>query len=137
MFIYYLGFSVPEKARAGKKMLKYRSEDIEEGVVTFFDNRPDKRFGFILDASSGKTMFFHFDSGGNHGSRNRNRVPMKDDRVYFIRIDGDKGPKARLWAFDRFDMVYHMGFKGWLAEGERLPPPDGEALRAFASIGKL
>lgn len=116
-------------------MLKYSSEDVEKGIVTFFDGRPEKRFGFMLDAS-GKKVFFHYNNGGNHGSRTRNRMPMKDDEIHFIRIDvDDRGPKARLWAFDRFDVVYDMRIKGWLKEGERLPQPDGEVLRALVNVG--
>lgn len=114
-------------------MLKYSSADVEKGVVMFFDSRPEKRFGFMLDASGNK-VFFHYNNGGNHGARTRSRVPMKDDEIYFVRIDGDRGPKARLWAFDHFDVVYDMRIKGWLKEGERLPPPDGDVLRALTNV---
>lgn len=110
-------------------MLKYVSEDVEKGVVTFFDSRPEKRFGFMLDASGNK-VFFHYNNGGNHGSRTRSRMPMKDDVIHFIRIDGDdRGPKARLWAFDRFDMFYDMRIKGWLKE-----QPESGALREVSRL---
>jgi len=114
-------------------MLKYCAGDVEKGIVTFFDNRPEKLFGFVADASGNK-VFFHYNNGGNHGSRTR-RIPKKDDEIHFIRIDADKGPRARLWAFDRFDVVYDMRIKGWLKEGEHLPQSDGEVLKALTDVG--
>lgn len=114
-------------------MLKYRSEDVEKGVVTFFDSRPEKRFGFMLDASGNK-VFFHYNNGGNHGSRTRSRMPKKDDEIHFIRIEGDdRGPKARLWAFDRFDMFYDMRIKGWLKQQPHIEAPKTEPIELISS----
>lgn len=38
------------------------SEEVEFGVVKFFDNRRDKRFGFLI-LRGGEELFFHFHAG--------------------------------------------------------------------------
>ena len=72
---------------------------METGTVKFFNNSPDKLYGFI-EATRGGDVFFHFNNNANYGDTDR--LPKKGDRVEFIRTEGKKGPKAKEWSFDPY-----------------------------------
>lgn len=81
--------------------------DMEKGFVKFFDNRDNKRFGF-LRLETGEEIFFHFNDGAvpqaGVGQPELvegvlKREPRKYDSVVFERSHGRKGDKASPWAF--------------------------------------
>jgi cold shock CspA family protein len=71
----------------------------KQGVVTYFDSRPGKLFGFIEPVEGGK-VFFHHNNNANYSEPDR--LAKKGDRVEFISADDPKGPKAKEWNFDPY-----------------------------------
>jgi len=88
--------------------------EMELGTVKFFNNRDDKRFGFIV-ADTGDEVFFHLNNGvnikiesvkglwrqgfGSTYAYASGKFPKNGDRLIFKREEGRKGPKACFWAF--------------------------------------
>lgn len=81
---------------------------METGTVKFFDNRDNKRFGF-LSLDNGEEIFFHYNDGAAV-KRGLGRVvfdersglsrdPRKGDRIAFERDRGRRGVKACPWTF--------------------------------------
>ena len=71
---------------------------VEIGTVKFFDNRDNKRFGFITVEGGGE-IFFHFNDGENAEGSKLEVEPKKGDTVVFRRKTSGKGPKAAPWGF--------------------------------------
>lgn len=82
---------------------------METGIVKFFDARPGKLFGRIID-ESGNEIWFHYSSGREfllmvngdvkHSSLpGRIAFPKQGDRVVFLRGSNAQGPKATPWGF--------------------------------------
>ncbi|HEY4516666.1 MAG TPA: cold shock domain-containing protein [Candidatus Paceibacterota bacterium] len=92
---------------------------METGIVEFFNNSPNKLFGFIKTAD-GKRVFFHF----NNGSEDNTRMPQKGDRLKFEGESSMRGPKAALWAFE--DQEISVTAPTWSGETPKL----NETLRA-------
>lgn len=67
---------------------------MNKGTVKFFNNSPEKLFGFIT-ADAGGEVFFHF----NNGAEGNTRMPKKGDRLMYEVECGNRGPKAARWAF--------------------------------------
>ena len=68
---------------------------METGTVKFFNNTPNKLFGFIK-SDNGNDVFFHF----NNGPEGNARMPQKGDRLRFDTERSVRGPKAAKWAFE-------------------------------------
>jgi cold shock CspA family protein len=85
---------------------------LEKGTVKFFNGADNKRFGFIISESGGDDLFFHYNgfrkfeadgrevvfsqTGYNHPAA----FPKKDEKVWFVRGKGSKGPIAEPWGYN-------------------------------------
>jgi|GEM_PF-5936592 cold shock CspA family protein len=87
----------------------------EAGTVKWFDNRDNKRFGFITPDEPGPEIFFHYNGFRWFEARDGNvefteltpdarqpRFPKQFDRVVFTRGRGSKGPIAQPWGYQRY-----------------------------------
>lgn len=81
--------------------------EMQTGSVKFFDNRDNKRFGFIV-VNGGGEIFFHYNDGENIEAGTDtpqfcggklNDEPKKGDIIVFERSSGYKGHKAAPWGF--------------------------------------
>lgn len=91
-----------------------KAAELERSTVKFFDNRDNKRFGFLL-LESGEEVFFHLNDGQKvtvgvgepcleYGKIFR--TPRVGDDILFKRVQGRQGPKACPWVFgDEFDRL--------------------------------
>ncbi|MFA7286185.1 MAG: hypothetical protein WC052_00785 [Patescibacteria group bacterium] len=72
------------------------------GTIVRFDDRTDKRFGFVRVTGEVEQIFFH-ENDYRHPEAPRARsmkVPMKDDRIAFTVANGHGGrQKAKRWAY--------------------------------------
>lgn len=83
---------------------------MKTGIVKFFDGRPEKRFGFVIEDGTKKEIFFHLNDGqriyaGNTKpefcpDRRLDRIPQRGDRLVFEITPGSKGDKACPWGFE-------------------------------------
>lgn len=96
---------------------------LEKGVVTFFDSRDNKRYGFIA-LRSGEEIFFHFNDGRDLRveedrlkwylpSGKSLADPKPGDVVVFQVEKGRKGLKAAPWTYER----------NYFREAKKLRPP--------------
>lgn len=67
----------------------------KEGVVTFFDSRDNKRFGFA-ELADGTKVFFHDNACVD---TNSSRTARRGDRITLALGQGSKGPRAKRWIF--------------------------------------
>ena len=84
---------------------------LERAIVTYFDGRGGKRFGFarVCDTEN-ESVFFHYNDGSAvqfsedgpmlHGEK-IGREPKKGDGIVFFRTEGLPLPKAAPWAYAR------------------------------------
>ena len=93
--------------------LSEMGEKKEKGTVRFFNNNPDKRFGFIEPDVGDDDIFFHH-NGARHPQRPIHgfiepglistggvRFPQQGDRVVYESELSPKGRRAKFWAFEQ------------------------------------
>ena len=83
---------------------------MKAGIVKFFDSRPEKRFGFVIEDKTNNEIFFHLNDGQKiyagkvepefDPNRRLDRTPQKGDRLVFNTAMGSKGIKACPWGFE-------------------------------------
>jgi len=88
---------------------------METGTVKFFNNTPNKLFGFIK-SDTGSEVFFHF----NNGPEGNTRMPQKGDRLVFDTERSMRGPKAAKWTFEGEELVIEA--PSWSGEMPTLNP---------------
>ena len=92
---------------------------MERGTVKFFNEKPNKLYGFIIpDNLDGKEIFFHLNNGKLVEPARlvtpqivdgTPRMPKKNERVIFERRATAQGPKAVWWVFE---VDYKNAYRG-------------------------
>ena len=97
---------------------------MEKGTVKFFNNSPNKLFGFIK-SDNGSDVFFHF----NNGPEGNTRMPQKGDLLVFDAERSMRGLKAAQWTFEGQELS--VVAPSWNGEAPSLNETLRENLKRF------